>query len=167
MKVLGVDPGMYTTGFGLIQTDASNLRSLAYGLIRPAGALKLPLRLKEIYESLQDLIARENPDVVVIEDIFFGKNFKVALRIGEVRSLVMLAAANHNVKVVEYPPARIKEAVVGYGRAAKVQVQEMVKRLLSLDQVPEQDAADALACAICHCHSISFGSASRVSVETE
>lgn len=155
MKVLGVDPGMYTTGYGVVQIDGLNLRSLGSGLISIPKGLKLPERLKKIYDDLQEVMAKERPDVVVIEDIFFGKNFRTAVRIGEVRSLAILAAANNNIEVVEYPPARVKEAIVGHGRAGKSQVQKMVASLLGLKDVPDQDAADALATAICHCHFIS------------
>lgn len=154
MKVLGVDPGTYTTGFGVVQMDGSALRLLDHGLISASKGLKAPKRLKKMYDSLQEIMFKEKPDVVVIEDVFYGKNFRTALKIGEVRALAMLTAVNHNVDVVEYPPARIKEAVVGHGRAAKPQVQKMVAALLGLDKIPEQDAADALAAAICHCHTI-------------
>jgi len=154
MKVLGVDPGTYTTGFGVVQMDGSALRLLDHGLISTSKGLKAPKRLKKMYDSLQEIMFKEKPDVVVIEDVFYGKNFRTALKIGEVRALAMLTAVNHNVDVVEYPPARIKEAVVGHGRAAKPQVQKMVATLLGLDKIPEQDAADALAAAICHCHTI-------------
>jgi len=152
VKVLGIDPGIVTTGFGVVESDGSNLKPISYGIICTSKAAGHPERLKKIYDALVDIMARERPDVVVTEEIFGGKNFKAAVRIGEVRSLAILAAANHNIDVAEYSPARIKEAIVGYGRAAKVQVQKMVTRLLGLEEVPKQDAADALATAICHFH---------------
>lgn len=154
MRVLGVDPGTYTTGFGVVGLDGSALGLLSCGLISTSRNLKTPERLKKMYDGLQEIIFKEKPDVVAIEDVFYGKNFKTAVKIGEVRSLAMLAAVNHNVDVVEYSPARVKEAIVGHGRAAKSQVQKMVAALLGLDKIPEQDAADALATAICHCHTI-------------
>ncbi len=154
MKVLGIDPGIVTTGFGVVETDGTNLRPISYGIIDTTKAARFPNRLKKIYDALVDIMARERPDIVVIEEIFGGKNFKAAVRIGEARSLAILAAANHNIDVAEYSPARIKEAIVGHGRAAKLQVQRMVTHLLGLEEAPRQDAADALAAAICHIHTI-------------
>jgi len=157
MRVLGIDCGTEYTGYGLVeQTDGGELHSLAVGAIRLSPREPLPLRLERIFSRLSELIAAYRPELVAIEDVFYAVNVKSALKLGHVRGVAMLAAAAAGLEVCEYAPLAIKSAVVGYGRAEKSQVQEMVARLLCLPDIPEPpDAADALAIAICHLHTAS------------
>jgi len=158
MRVLGIDCGTEYTGYGvvdLISDDRTNdhLICIVCGAIKASPRDPMPVRLSHISIGLQKLIAEHCPDRVAIEDVFYSANVKSALKLGQVRGVAMLAAASAGLEVAEYSPLSIKSAVVGYGRAEKHQVQEMVTRLLSLDQIPEPaDAADALAIAICHLH---------------
>jgi crossover junction endodeoxyribonuclease RuvC len=157
MRVFGIDCGTEFTGYGVVEllpgTRGSHLHQCGAGTIRLKKKDAAPVRLAQIYRELVDLLAQYEPDVVAIEEVFFSANAKSALKLGQVRGVAMLAAANANRLVVEYAPLSIKSAVVGYGLAAKEQVQFMVTRLLELDSAPESaDAADALAIAICHLH---------------
>ncbi|MEA3560662.1 MAG: crossover junction endodeoxyribonuclease RuvC [Candidatus Omnitrophota bacterium] len=161
MKILGVDPGTVVTGFGLIEVDKSRMSSLTYGIIKSSRKLNFPQRLKQIYAEICGIIVENSPDVMAIENVFLGKNFKAAIKIGEVKGIIILAAANHDLAVVEYLPRRIKEAVIGYGQAGKPQVQKMIVDLLGLDQLPDENASDALAAAICHYHTLRFNSRLR------
>lgn len=154
MRVLGIDCGTEYTGYGVVeQSDQGDLRCLDCGAIHLNSREPLPLRLHKISRRLAELIAGHHPDMIAIEDVFYALNVKSALKLGQVRGVAMLAAASAGLEVAEYAPLSIKSAVVGYGRAEKSQVQEMVTRLLRLDTIPEPaDAADALAIAICHLH---------------
>jgi crossover junction endodeoxyribonuclease RuvC len=153
MRVLGVDCGGEYTGFGVVEGDGRSLTCLTSGAIRLAPRQALELRLKKVFDGLSALIAEYRPEVVAIEDVFFSVNAKSALKLGHVRGVAMMSAAQHGLAVVAYAPLAIKSAVVGYGRAEKSQVQVMVARLLKLDTIPQPaDAADALAIAICHIH---------------
>jgi crossover junction endodeoxyribonuclease RuvC len=154
MRVLGIDCGGEYTGYGVAEQDAGGeLRHLASGAIRLNPKQALPTRLKEIFRQLQAIIEEQRPDIVAIEEVFYAVNAKSALKLGQVRGVAMLAAASCGLEVAEYAPLAIKSAVVGYGRAEKSQVQQMVTRLLRLPALPEpQDASDALAIAICHLH---------------
>ncbi|OQX53142.1 MAG: crossover junction endodeoxyribonuclease RuvC [Candidatus Omnitrophica bacterium 4484_213] len=152
MRILGIDPGTVITGFGVVEKKENKLRVIDYGIIKPKSRLSLVQRLKYIYKEINQIIKKNNLDILVIEDIFFHKNFRSAAKIGEARSVAILAAANQNLEVIEYLPTEIKQSVIGNGRASKVQVQNMVKRILGLSEIPFSDAADALAAAICHCH---------------
>lgn len=156
MLVLGVDPGT-KTGYGLVNETDKVLKTVKWGIISPSSRLSFPKRLQSIKEGLEDIISEFGPDVVAIEDIFYSKNVKTALKLGHTRGAAILAAAGQDVDVVEYAPLEIKSAIVGYGRADKTQVKEMVFRLLGLsqEQVGEH-AADALAIAITHIHISSF-----------
>jgi crossover junction endodeoxyribonuclease RuvC len=158
MRVFGIDCGTEFTGYGVVEVDSEakvpRLLHLAAGTIRLNKKDKTPQRLAQVYAELTAMMALHQPDVVAIEEVFFSANAKSALKLGQVRGVAMLAAATSGLPVAEYAPLRIKSAVVGYGLAAKEQVQFMVTRLLELDQAPESpDAADALAIAICHIHS--------------
>ena len=157
MRVFGIDCGTEFTGYGVVEVDceARNPRLVH----RAAGAIRLnkkettPQRLAQVYAELMGLITLHEPEVVAIEEVFFSANAKSALKLGQVRGVAMLAAASCGLPVVEYAPLSIKSSVVGYGLAAKEQVQFMVTRLLELDHAPDSaDAADALAIAICHIH---------------
>jgi crossover junction endodeoxyribonuclease RuvC len=157
MRVFGVDCGTEFTGYGVVEVDpSSRTQRLEY---RCAGAVKMskkdptPVRLAQVYTELTALLQLWQPEVVAIEEVFFSANAKSALKLGQVRGVAMLAAANCGLPVAEYAPLAIKSAVVGYGLAGKEQVQFMVARLLELDEAPKPaDAADALAIAICHIH---------------
>jgi len=172
MRCLGIDCGTVYTGYGVVdllfdgevEARSRGLQNRASFNTRPlvcvaCGAIKVPprepmaVRLSRIARGLEEVIARHQPDRVAIEDVFYAVNVKSALKLGQVRGVAMLAAATAGLEVAEYSPLSIKSAVVGYGKAEKHQVQQMVARLLNLDEIPEPaDAADALAIAICHLH---------------
>jgi len=153
--VLGVDPGTAICGYGLVgETAEGQLVALTYDVITTPATLPLAERLGLIYAGITALIRRYQPDCVAVEELFFSKNARTALAVGQARGVVLLAAVHGQRPVVEYTPLQVKDAVVGYGRAEKRQIQEMVRMLLQLEQVPQpDDAADALAVAICHIHS--------------
>ena len=154
MKIFGIDPGSERTGYGCIETDGSRHRIVTCGAISSRASLAFPDRLLAIHTQLTALLLECRPDCVAIESLFFATNVRSALKLGHARGVAMLAAVEAGVPVVEYTPAEIKRAVVGYGRAEKHQVQEMVKLILGMAVVPSpHDAADALAVAICHVHS--------------
>jgi crossover junction endodeoxyribonuclease RuvC len=157
MRVFGIDCGTEFTGYGVVEVDFDarlpKLMHLAAGTIRLNKKDKTPQRLAQVYAELVALITLHEPNSVAIEEVFFSANAKSALKLGQVRGVAMLAAATCNMPVAEYAPLSIKSSVVGYGLAAKEQVQFMVTRLLALDRAPDSaDAADALAIAICHIH---------------
>jgi crossover junction endodeoxyribonuclease RuvC len=157
MRVFGIDCGTEFTGYGVVEVNCDDrlprLVHLAAGTVRLSKKEKTPLRLMQIYTELTGLITLHQPEVVAIEEVFFSANAKSALKLGQVRGVAMLAAATCELPVVEYAPLSIKSSVVGYGLAAKEQVQFMVKRLLEIDyELDSADAADALAIAICHIH---------------
>lgn len=154
MRVLGVDPGTLTSGYGIVAEEDHKLFHVVSGGISPSAKQPLPRRLKKIYEELMKIIDQYRPHVIVVEDLFVSKNIKSALKLGHARGVAILAAMNSGLPVFEYAPLEIKQAVVGNGKAEKKQVQFMVKTLLDLPKVPHPvDAADALAAAICHIHS--------------
>jgi crossover junction endodeoxyribonuclease RuvC len=153
MRVLGIDPGSDTTGWGVIEGDSRRYRLLEYGAIRSSPRQRFPTRLLQISNAIEEIIARHHPEACAIEDGFLATNLKVTLKLGQVRGVAMLAAERASLETHEYSPRLVKQTVVGYGNAEKHQVQEMVRILLSLTAAPEpQDAADALAVAICHFH---------------
>lgn len=152
MIVLGVDPGTQVTGYGVVsEGDAGVPALLECGAIRPAPSRPLSERLLEIFEGVSAVIERTHPDLLCVEGVFYGRNVRTTVILGHARSVVMLAAAMRQMPVVEYPPAEVKSAVVGTGRADKAQVAFMVQKHLSLAQPPEpMDAADGVALALCH-----------------
>jgi crossover junction endodeoxyribonuclease RuvC len=153
MRVLGIDPGLATTGYAVVGRDAGRLRPLAVGVIRtaPGGAAG---RLAELRGGLAELIARHNPDVVAIERLFFNNNVRTAMAVGQASGVALLAAAEAGLEVVDYTPSQVKKAITGVGDATKAQVQTMVASLLKLPSTPSPpDAADACALAICHLNS--------------
>ncbi len=155
MKIFGIDPGSERTGYGCVETDGRRHHLVACGAITAPAASTLPQRLAGIHRELTALLLTARPDCVAIESIFHANNARSALKLGHARGVAMLAAVQAGCEVVEYTPAEIKRAVVGYGRAEKHQVQQMIKLLLGLAVVPTpHDAADALAVAICHLHSM-------------
>jgi crossover junction endodeoxyribonuclease RuvC len=154
MRVLGIDCGSEYTGYGVVEELADRrLVCHATGAIKLKAGSSMAVKLQKVYSDLSAIIAQHRPEIVAIEDIFYAVNVKTALKLGQVRGVAMLAASSAGLQVAEYSPLSIKSAVVGYGRAEKHQVQQMVTRLLKLDAPPEPtDASDALAIAICHIH---------------
>jgi len=154
VRIFGIDPGADRTGYGCVETDGSRHRIVICGAISAPGKATFPEKLLNIHTRLAALLIECRPDCVAIENVFHAVNARTALKLGHARGVAMLAAAAAGVPIDEYTPAEIKRAVTGYGRAEKPQVQQMVKLLLGLPQVPSpHDAADALAVAICHAHS--------------
>ncbi len=160
MLVLGIDPGTATTGYGLVrQAEDGSLEAVDYGAILTPAEMPMPDRLASLYEQLQAIIILHRPDSSAVEKLFFQKNVKTALSVGQGRGVVLLALAQAHLPVGEYTPNEIKQAVTGYGSAGKQQMQEMVRLLLRLEHQPKpDDAADALAVAICHLHSSHYQS---------
>lgn len=153
MRVLGIDPGSETLGWGVVKKDGNFYRLIDFGTVKSSPKERFSKRLLKIYDDLQEIIERFQPDVVSIEEAFYAVNVKVALKLGQVRGVVLLLAEKNGLEIAEYAPRLIKQTVVGYGNAEKHQVQEMVKILLKLPTIPQpHDAADALAIAICHFH---------------
>ncbi len=157
MIILGVDPGTAITGYGVLQSDGDDLSVIDYGAIVTPADWLMPRRLQHIYQELTALIAQHTPTDAAIEKLFFSKNVRTALSVGQARGVALLAAAQAGLTIHEYTPLQVKQAVVGYGRAEKQQIQQMVKMLLQLAAIPQpDDAADALAIAICHAHSARY-----------
>lgn len=158
MLVMGIDPGIAITGYGLVQPGRQGSgKAIAYGCVRTPARTPLAERLSLLYEDVSALISEHQPDVLAIEQLFFNRNTTTAFIVAQARGVVVLAAAQQGVQVVEYTPLQVKQAVVGYGRAEKQQVQHMVKALLNLASAPKpDDVADALAIALCHTHSMQY-----------
>jgi crossover junction endodeoxyribonuclease RuvC len=156
MITLGVDPGIATTGFGFIQEGLDGrLTSLNFGVIRTTSDLSQAERLVQLYNRLKELILLHQPDMGAVEELFFERNVRTAISVGQARGVALLAMAELKLQIGEYTPLEVKQAVVGYGGADKRQVQQMVKIILGLEVIPHpDDAADALAIAICHIHSV-------------
>jgi crossover junction endodeoxyribonuclease RuvC len=153
MIIMGVDPGTLITGYGIIKVNGTRYEAIDYGCIRPPGKYKLSDRYLIIFNSIEELLEKYQPDYIAIETQYVSKNVQSAIKLGMARGVVVIAAARRNVKIYEYAPTKAKLAVVGSGHASKQQVQGMVQALLSLPSPPEpEDAADALALAICHAH---------------
>jgi crossover junction endodeoxyribonuclease RuvC len=161
---LGVDPGTALLGYGLVRGD-DDPELLDYGVVSTSNVETMPQRLARVYDVIWDLIRRHEPDELAIEQLFFARNVTTALAVGQARGVVLLAAAQHGMPVFEYKPSEVKQAISGYGNADKAQMQEMVRILLRLDSVPQpDDAADALAIAICHVHSRAFQEATQATL---
>jgi crossover junction endodeoxyribonuclease RuvC len=151
VKVLGIDPGTAACGYGIVHESDGRLRARGHGCWRTKARERPEARLKTIFDGVQGLIAEHAPDAVALEESFVGADARIALFVGQARGAVLVAAASAGVECAEYAPARVKQAVCGYGRAEKGQVQRMVRMILDLDAPPDTDhAADALAVAICH-----------------
>ncbi len=150
MKILGIDPGTATTGFGIVFKENGRLTAIDYGVVSTAKELDMSNRLLIIFQDIEELIAKHNPDVVAVEQLFFARNVTTAITVGQARGVVLLAAQKADLKLVEYTPLQVKQSVTGYGQATKRQVQSMVQKILKLNVLPKpDDAADALAIAIC------------------
>ena len=156
MRILGIDPGLQVTGFGIIETEHTRLLYIASGCVK-SGAGDLATRLKSILEGLKEVIAAHTPGEVAVEKVFVNTNPQSTLLLGQARGTAICAAVLAGLPVSEYTALQVKQSVVGNGHAAKEQVQHMVKRLLALPGDPAPDAADALACAICHAHGSRLG----------
>ncbi len=154
MLILGIDPGTAITGYGLVREEDQGLELVECGVITTPAGQPLPQRLQTIFQDLKEVIRRHEPQAAAVEELFFSRNARTALSVGHARGVTLLALADAQLPIYEYKPLEIKQAITGYGGADKQQVQEMVRLLLHLDQVPRpDDAADAVAVAICHIHS--------------
>lgn len=159
MLVMGIDPGTAICGWGVIDSDGDAVRLVDYGAITTEAGLPLATRLQFIYWGLDELMHKHKPDAVAVEQLFFSKNVTTALAVGHARGVVLLSAANAGLVIYEYKPMEVKQAIVGYGKATKDQMQQMVRMLLELDDIPRpDDAADALAVALCHAQSARYRS---------
>lgn len=148
--VLGIDPGIADTGYGFIKVDGSRLSCLAYGSVKTAPRAELAERLEILYKNLDKLIKKYKPQLAAVEELFFNKNVRTALIVGQARGVSLLALQHNKVPLISFTPSQVKQAVSAYGQASKLQVQKMVKLILSLEKLPQpDDAADALAVAIC------------------
>ncbi len=153
MRILGIDPGLATIGYALVDKETNHFNVLEYGVIKTSPDKDNIERLEIIHKNIQELIEEFEPEQMAVEELFFNKNAKTAILVGQARGVILLAGSQAGIKVAEYTPLQIKQAVVGYGRADKMQVQQMVKSLLNLSELPRpDDAADALAVSICHGH---------------
>lgn len=154
MLVLGIDPGTAITGFGLVEKAQGRENLISYGVIRTASTMDMPQRLAKIYREYNRLLDEYQPDAVAIEQIFHHKNAKTVITVAQSRGVLLMAAAVRDIEIGEYSPLQVKQAVTGYGNAEKKQVQVMVQKILGLKEIPKpDDAADALAIALCHLHS--------------
>jgi len=157
MKVVGIDPGTYSLGYGIIeQTREEGLKKLYSGVIKVNKKLSTEKRLSMIYTELNEIIQRFHPDEASVENVFFALNVKTALSLGQVRGVVVLCLTQSNIPIYQYSAAEVKKAITGYGRADKTQVQKMIKQILKLKELPQSDEADALALAICHINTRRF-----------
>ncbi|MGD8604153.1 MAG: crossover junction endodeoxyribonuclease RuvC [Anaerolineales bacterium] len=157
MLVIGIDPGTASTGYGLVRQDQGELKVVDYGVIATSADDPMPSRLSQLYSELQKILALHQPDLAAVEQLFFQTNVKTAISVGQARGVALLALAQIGLEVGEYTPNDIKQAVVGYGGADKHQVQEMVRMMLAMEEIPKpDDAADALAVAICHIHTYQY-----------
>ncbi len=151
MIILGIDPGIATVGFGVVEADGSSLKAVRYGVISTPAGLRLSVRLSQIYNDMLSLIDTFHPDAISVEELFFNTNLKTGIAVAHGRGTVLLAGQQRGIPMFEYTPLQVKQAMTGYGRAEKRQVMEMVKNILGLSRVPKpDDAADALALAVTH-----------------
>lgn len=163
MIILGFDPGLATLGYGVIQSDCNRHKLIDYGIISTPAGMPAPVRLRNIYNDVSWLIDKVKPDAIAVEELFFNQNVTTAINVAQARGVLLAACACKTDELFEYTPLQVKQAVVGYGRAEKKQVQYMVSSFLSLREIPKpDDAADALAVAICHAHSCKMGSGFRI-----
>ena len=158
MIILGIDPGSRITGYGIISKQGNRLVHVDNGAIFTQSAKDFPQRLEQIFTGLSAIIAQYQPEAVAVENVFLAKNAQSALKLGQARGAAIVAAVNVGLSVFEYTALQVKQAVVGTGRAEKGQVQQMIKALLNLPEVAQEDASDALAVAICHAHSAGMNS---------
>ena len=154
MIIIGIDPGYAIVGIGAVEYRGNRFRTLEYGAITTPAGMNTVDRLKKIYDEMNMYLDKYSPDAVAIEELFFNSNQKTAINVAQARGVLLVAVRNRNIPIFEYTPLQVKQSVTGYGRADKGQIQQMVKMLLGLNVIPKpDDAADALAIAICHAHS--------------
>lgn len=154
MRILGIDPGYATIGFGILEAERGSCRLLQYGTITTPPEMDFPQRLQVIFRDMICLLQQVKPDVMAIEELFWGHNVTTGIGVSHGRGVILLAAAENQIPICEYTPMQIKQAVVGYGNATKLQVMDMTKRILKMDKVARpDDAADAIAVALCHARS--------------
>jgi len=154
LRILGIDPGFAIVGYGVIDYNKNKFEVVEYGAITTEAGEEMNSRFKTIHDDLNTIIKRTNPDFMAIEQLYFNSNQKTAINVAQARGVLLLSALNHDIRIAEYTPLQVKQAVVGYGRADKKQVQLLVKSMLGLDAIPKpDDTADALAIAVCHAHS--------------
>lgn len=157
MRILGIDPGFAITGFSIIDYIGNKFKLIDSGAILTKAHVSFPLRLEQIYNQLTDIITKFKPDAMSIEELFFNNNAKTAINVAQARGVILVVAKLNNIPIYEYTPLQIKQAVVGYGRADKIQVQNMVKMILNEEKLPKlDDTTDSMAMAICHAHSYRF-----------
>ncbi len=159
MRILGIDPGIAIVGYGVVDKEGNSYKTIAYDAVTTRAHTPLPERLELVYNGVNEIIKQYKPDVMSIEELFFNNNAKTALTVGQARGVIILAAMQNNIPVYEYTPLQVKQALTGYGRASKTQIQQMMKSMLGLSAVPKpDDVADALAIAVCHGNSMRFNS---------
>jgi len=157
MRIIGIDPGYAILGFGIVDFEGGRFSLVEYGALTTEAGLPMPDRLSSLYAGLMSKIGERSPDAASVEELFFNSNAKTAIKVGEARGAAVLACTNSGLSVYEYTPLQIKQAIAGYGRAEKAQIQAMVRSILGLAAVPRpDDAADALAAAICHANSAGY-----------
>ena len=159
MRILGIDPGIAIVGYGVVDKEGNSYKTIAYDAVTTRAHTPLPERLEKVYQGINEIIKTYKPDAMSIEELFFNNNAKTALTVGQARGVIILAAVQNNLPVYEYTPLQVKQALTGYGRASKTQIQQMMKSMLGLSEIPKpDDVADALAIAVCHGNSMRFNS---------
>lgn len=157
MRILGIDPGFAITGYSIIDYQGNKFKLINSGAILTKAGESFPLRLTKIYDDLQIIIDEFKPDAISVEELFFNQNVKTAINVAQARGIVLLIGCKNNIPTYEYTPLQVKQAVAGYGRADKIQVQKMVKAILNVEKLPKlDDITDSMAVAICHAHSAKF-----------
>lgn len=159
MRILGIDPGIAIVGYGIVDKEGNRYKTVAYDAVTTRAHTPLEQRLEKVYNGVDEIIKAYKPDVMSIEELFFNNNAKTALTVGQARGVIILAAVKNGIPIYEYTPLQVKQALTGYGRASKSQIQQMMKSMLGLTEIPKpDDVADALAIAVCHGNSIRFNS---------
>ncbi len=157
MRILGIDPGYGITGYSIIDYIGNKFKLIASGAIKTDSKMSFPLRLSEIFDDLNAIIDNYKPDAISVEELFFNNNAKTAINVAQARGVILVVGCQRGIPTYEYTPLQVKQAVVGYGRADKIQVQKMVKTILNVDTLPKlDDITDSMAIAICHAHSAKF-----------
>lgn len=157
MRILGIDPGYGITGYSIIDYIGNKFKLIASGAIKTDAKMPFPLRLNEIFKDLNLIIDKYSPDAISVEELFFNNNAKTAIKVAEARGVILIVGCQRGIPTYEYTPLQVKQAVVGYGRADKIQVQKMVKTILNVEELPKlDDTTDSMAMAICHAHSARF-----------
>ena len=157
MRILGIDPGFAITGYSIIDYIGNKFNLISSGAVTTPAGESFPLRLTKIYQDIENIIKEFKPDAISVEELFFNNNVKTAINVAQARGIVLVVGCRNNIPTFEYTPLQVKQAVVGYGRADKIQVQKMVKTILKVDNLPKlDDITDSMAIAICHAHSAKF-----------